>query len=64
MKRNGKSRFRKKVGFFLLFLLIFLMIGILAVSAGAVYYIETATEAHLDISQYDFGESTAGSTLY
>ena len=64
MKRKPKSKLVKKIGFFLLFLLIFLMVGILVVSAGAVYYIETTTEAHLDISQYDFGESVSGSTLY
>ena len=64
MKRSAHRRLFKKIGIFILFLLIFLILLTLIAAAGAVYYVETATEAHLDLSQYEFGESVAGSTLY
>lgn len=64
MKSKPKSRLGKRIGVFFLFMMIFLILSVLAVAVGAVYYVETTTEAHLDISQYDFGESISGSTLY
>ncbi len=64
MKKNGKSRFAKRIGIF--FLLVMILLAALAIAVGAVsvYYVETTTEAHLDISQYEFGEAVTGSTLY
>lgn len=64
MKHPQKSSLARRIGVFLLsFLLLFVVLGI-AAGAAAVYYVETTTQAHLDISQYDFGESASGSTLY
>jgi len=64
MTKRIKSKWGKRIGVFFLFLLLFSTLLTIAVGATAVYYVETTTEAHLDISQYDFGESVNGSTLY
>lgn len=64
MKREKRKRAYRKGRVIMMVLLILIMVCVLAVSVGAVYYIETNTEAHLDVAQYDFGESVSGSTLY
>lgn len=64
MKNRPRRRWVRKLGVFLLFVMIFLTLTVFVAAAGAIYYVETTTEAHLDISQYEFGESVAGSTLY
>lgn len=64
MKNRPKSKLGKRIGVFFLFFLLFSTLLVIAAGASAVYYVETTTEAHLDISQYDFGESVSGSTLY
>ncbi len=61
-KRSRSSA--KKISVFFLILLTLLLLSVFAVGVGAVYYVETTTEAHLDISQYSFGDSVSGSTLY
>ena len=64
MKKKKKTLRGKKIIVFLLFVLIFTTLAVIAAGAFAVYYVETTTDAHLDISQYSFGDSVSGSTLY
>ena len=59
-----KNKHIKRLGIFLLFFLILLILLAMIAAVGAVYYVETTTEAHLDMSRYDFGESVSGSTIY
>ena len=59
-----KNKHIKRLGIFLLFFLILLVLLTMTAAVGAVYYVETTTEAHLDMSRYDFGESVSGSTIY
>ena len=64
MKKKQLGTVRKRVSVWFLGILILLLLSLFAVGVGAVYYVETTTEAHLDISQYSFGDSVSGSTLY
>ena len=64
MKNRKKRPFARKLLVFFLVFAILSILSVLVVAAGAVYYVETTTEAHLDISQYEFGEAVSGSTLY
>ena len=64
MSRKSKhSRPKKGTVIFLIFIIIMLL-SLFVIGIGAFYYIETTTTAHFDISQYDFGTSASGATLY
>ena len=62
-KRRSGSFFRRATVWFLI-AFILLLLTLFVVGVGAVYYVESTTEAHLDFSQYSFGDNVSGSTLY
>ena len=62
-KSNNPSRVKKGKTFFLIFI-IMILLSFFLIGVGAIYYIETTTTAHFDISQYDFSTSASGATLY
>lgn len=62
-KKNKRARSKKGPVIFLIFIII-LLLSLFVIGIGAFYYIETTTTAHLDTSQYDFGSSASGATLY
>ena len=64
MPKKSKQNPMKKIKIWLLAILILFLLSSLIIGIGAVYYVENTTEAHLDISQYSFGETVTGSTLY
>lgn len=64
VKKKSSGSIRKKIAVLILIILVLLLLSVFAVGIGAVYYVENTTDAHLDISQYAFGDSISGSTLY